>query len=97
MADTGELEALAERLEQTNDYRILRRLPTAAHYAEPPDGTELRRGLIVDVETTGLDPARDKIIELAILPCDFSSARPQTAPRRLLRSVVLDGGPIAAY
>jgi DNA polymerase III subunit epsilon len=74
MADTDDLEALAERFEQTEDYRILRRVPSVAHYAEPPDGTELRRGLIVDVETTGLDPTRDKIIELAILPFDFSSA-----------------------
>jgi DNA polymerase-3 subunit epsilon len=73
MADADDLEALAERLEQTGDYRILRRVPSVAHYAEPPDGTELRRGLIVDVETTGLDPTRDKIIELAILPFDFSS------------------------
>ena len=97
MADTDDLEALAASLEESGDYRILRRVPTAARYAEPPTCTELRRGLIVDVETTGLDPTRDKIIELAILPFDFSSARPQTAPRRLLRSVVLDGGPIAAY
>lgn len=74
MADADDLEALAERLEQTGDYRILRRVPSVTHYAKPPDGTELRRGLIVDVETTGLDPVRDKIIELAILPFDFSSA-----------------------
>jgi DNA polymerase III subunit epsilon len=73
MADTEDLEVLAERLDQSGDYRILRRVPTVAHYAEPPDGIELRRGLIVDVETTGLDPAQDKIIELALLPFDFSS------------------------
>ena len=74
MAVTDDLEALAERLEQTGDYRVLRRVPNVASYAEPPTGIELRRGLIVDVETTGLDPTRDKIIELAILPFDFSSA-----------------------
>jgi DNA polymerase III subunit epsilon len=74
MADPDDLEALAARLEQSGDYRILRRVPSVARYSEPPAGTELRRGLIVDVETTGLDPARDKIIELAILPFDFSSA-----------------------
>jgi DNA polymerase III subunit epsilon len=73
MADTDELEALAERLEQTGDYRILRRVPTVAYYAELPDSIELRRGLIIDVETTGLDPKRDTIIELAMLPFDFSS------------------------
>ena len=73
MADTDDLEALAERLEQSGDFRILRRVPSVSCYAEPPTGIDLRRGLIVDVETTGLDPARDKIIELAILPFDFSS------------------------
>jgi DNA polymerase III subunit epsilon len=73
MAGTDDLEALAERLEQTGDYRILRRVPTIAQYAGPPNSIKLRRGLIVDVETTGLDPTRDKIIELAMLPFDFSS------------------------
>ena len=73
MADDDDLETLAARLEQTGDYRILRRVPAAAPYAEPAAATELRRGLIVDVETTGLDPVRDKIIELAVLPFDFSS------------------------
>ena len=73
MADTDDLERLAERLEQTGAYRILRRVPSVASHAEPLTGTVLRRGLIVDVETTGLDPARDKIIELAMLPFDFSS------------------------
>ena len=73
MADTDEMEALAARLEQIGDYRILRRVPSVSCYAEPPTGIELRRGLIVDVETTGLDPTRDSIIELAILPFDFSS------------------------
>jgi DNA polymerase III subunit epsilon len=73
MADPDDLEALAARLEQTGDYRILRRVPSVPRHAEPPTGIELRRGLIVDVETTGLDPVRDTIIELAILPFDFSS------------------------
>ena len=61
MADTDDLEALAARLEDSGDYRILRRVPTVAQYAEPPTGTELRRGLIVDVETTGVDPTCGKV------------------------------------
>ena len=72
MADHEELEDLAQRLEQSGDYRVLRRVPAVERYTED-GGTAKRLGLIVDVETTGPDPARDKIIELAILPFDFSS------------------------
>ena len=72
MADHDDLEDLALRLEESGDYRVLRRVPVVERYADD-DATTKRLGLIVDVETTGLDPTRDKIIELAILPFDFSS------------------------
>lgn len=72
MADTLELEQLAARLEESGDYRILRRIPEVDRYADD-DGAPKRLGLIVDIETTGLDPDRDKIIELAVLPFEFSS------------------------
>lgn len=73
MTDPARNDELAETLERTGDYRVLRRVPTVSRYAEPAPDEALRRGVIVDVETTGLDPKRDKIIELAILPFDFSS------------------------
>jgi hypothetical protein len=34
MADPADLESLAARLEQSGDYRILRRVPVVARYAE---------------------------------------------------------------
>jgi hypothetical protein len=42
-------------------------------YADDDSVTVKRLGLIVDIETTGLDPARDRIIELVCLPFHFSS------------------------
>jgi DNA polymerase-3 subunit epsilon len=66
------LEAMAEALEQSGDYKVLRRLgPRPTRTA--PDGVRTRTGLVVDTETTGLDPARDEIIELAMTPFTYGS------------------------
>ncbi len=69
----GEADAAARLLDRHADYRVLRRLGDASHLASPaPAGTPTRIAAIVDVETTGLDPAGDRIIELAIQRVRFT-------------------------
>jgi len=73
MVDIIEWGQMADHLEANGDYCVLRRVPTVERYAQDEPNAAKRLGLIIDVETTGLDPNTDKIIELAILPFHFSS------------------------
>ena len=56
---------LAALLERHPDYRVLRRFKRQATYGTAPEGVILHKALFLDVETTGLDVARDEIIEFA--------------------------------
>jgi DNA polymerase-3 subunit epsilon len=64
-------EHLANILESSRDYRILRRLrsPTLASTSRGPT----KRAIFVDVETTGLEAAKDTVIELAMLSFEYDS------------------------
>lgn len=74
-ADDVAAEAAAIVLAGHPDYRILRRVGNAALLAIPPAvDMPTRVGAIVDVETSGLNPQNDKIIELAILRFRFTAA-----------------------
>jgi DNA polymerase III subunit epsilon len=67
-----ELERMRQALEASGRYRVLERyLKPARYHAPPPPGTELRTGLYVDVETTGLAASRDRIIELGLVAFEF--------------------------
>lgn len=61
------LEEMIAFLEQHGAFRVLRRLaPWRAPTSDPEGPT--RHGLVVDVETTGLDQEHDEVIEIAAVP-----------------------------
>ena len=74
MEERAKLEELAARLEQNEDYRVLRRLkPLDRYEADPGDDTEKKIGVFLDTETTGLEHQSERVIELALVPFEFSS------------------------
>jgi DNA polymerase-3 subunit epsilon len=67
----NEFDHAARVLASHPDFRILRRLqPSSSIFQGPPLGPQ-RMGIVVDVETTGLDHNRDRIIELAVQRFNF--------------------------
>ena len=59
-----DLEACAARLEASGEYKVLRKLSPRPTLRDIPEGARL--GVVLDVETTGMDLARDEVIELAM-------------------------------
>lgn len=66
-----DFESLARQLDETGEFKVLRRFVPRASYGTPDDGEELRTALFVDVETTGMSWMSDRIIEFAGVPFTF--------------------------
>jgi len=66
-------EVVARALEETGDYRIVRKFHQVERYAEP-DGEPMQLGLVLDTETTGLDAQLDDVIELGMVLFEYAPA-----------------------
>ena len=64
--DPDNLAEMAAILEKSPDYRVLRRLVPRTEFS-PSNGQPARTGLLLDVETTGLDTAKHEVIELGMV------------------------------
>lgn len=71
MNESDEIQNAIRILKKHEDYRVLSRVSSSGTWDLPrPDGRS-KRGLFVDVETTGLNTETDEIIEVALLPFDY--------------------------
>lgn len=62
----SELDAIAQKLALAPDYRVLRRM-IPREVSTPGRSENVRIGVALDVETTGLDTSNDEIIELGMV------------------------------
>ena len=72
-----EIEAAVALLDASPDHLVLHRMRGRPECAPAPrdESDGVRLGLVVDFETTGLDPDRDRVIQLSALPFAFDRHR----------------------
>lgn len=72
MTQRDKLEDMAKSLENSGDYRVLRRLPSHVSSGHS-EGSHPHIGIVLDTETTGLDHELDQVIELGMVKFHFAS------------------------
>jgi DNA polymerase-3 subunit epsilon len=70
---TGNEEELIAKLTATGNYKVIKRFEPVDHYHAGGSAKDIKVGIFLDTETTGMDHAADKIIELAMVPFEFDS------------------------
>jgi DNA polymerase-3 subunit epsilon len=69
----SDLESMARKLEDTGEYKIVRKYHKTDVYAAP-DGAATQLGLILDTETTGLEVFMNEVIELGMILFEYAPA-----------------------
>ena len=64
---SDDLSKTAQELEKSADYRVLRRLVPRDVFMPVPNGEQTKVGVVLDVETTGLDPKKCEVIEMGMV------------------------------
>jgi len=67
----NDVEAI-QHLQQSDQYRVIQRLQAPERYWQGEASTP-RIGIVIDTEATGLDTARDKIIELGFVAFEYDA------------------------
>ncbi|PHR93689.1 MAG: DNA polymerase III subunit epsilon [Robiginitomaculum sp.] len=71
MPSKTDLEQYARILEQSDEYRILRKIHPRTLFQKNTEQADVRHGLVLDLETTGLNYAVDEVIEIALVPFTY--------------------------
>lgn len=72
MATEMAVEEATRLLDAHPDFKVIRRILPRQAYARN-DGRVLSKGVVVDTETTGIDPTKDAIIELGMVVFEFDA------------------------
>jgi len=67
-----DLEQIATTLDNSDNYRVIRKYQKPNYYHTPDNNTKILIGVFLDIESTGLSAADDKLIELGMVKFEYS-------------------------
>ena len=70
---TPEEQEIINKLTASGDYKVIERFTPVEQYNDANNDVEVKIGIFLDTETTGMNSDEDKVIELAMVPFEFDS------------------------
>lgn len=65
------MEENIKGLEETGNYRVIKRFQSVSSYHDANAETQKKIGIYLDTETTGMNTEKDHVIEIAMVPFEF--------------------------